>query len=351
MFKTRLIASAAIALFLSACATAAPVSAPAASQSPPPSATCQTDCITEFSPSSANGPFEPGVDSANGIAAGKDAVWFFEVNTNKIGRITVDGAISEFSIPGIPSVQGHLAVATDGAVWFTEDRANKIVRLAADGTIVEFVLPGGTGQILRSIVAGPNGDVWYLARGTNQINHIDRAGVVTTSQVLPPLPTVGPGFPPNQGIGAGMCLGPDGAFWFVDTPAKKVGRWTAAGGVKEWDAGAPGPRIVAGPDGALWFTESAINKIGRITTDGQLTEFALEDKANPIGITAGPDGAVWFTEYGLSKIGRIAMDGQITLFTIPTAKSTPFAVVTGPDGNIWFTGGASGKIGRIRLKR
>lgn len=31
--------------------------------------------------------------------------------------------------------------------------------------------------------------------------------------------------------------------------------------------------IAAGPDGALWFTELYANKIGRITTTGVLTEF------------------------------------------------------------------------------
>ena len=38
--------------------------------------------------------------------------------------------------------------------------------------------------------------------------------------------------------------------------------------------------IVAGPDGALWFTEQRAKKIGRITTSGQFTEYQLPHYTN-----------------------------------------------------------------------
>src|SRR5919108_734852 len=54
--------------------------------------------------------------------------------------------------------------------------------------------------------------------------------------------------------------------------------------------------IAAGPDGALWFTEFVANKIGRITTDGaSITEFTVSRRdRSPFGIAAGPDSALWF---------------------------------------------------------
>src|SRR5438552_3803240 len=65
--------------------------------------------------------------------------------------------------------------------------------------------------------------------------------------------------------------------------------------------------IVAGPDGALWFTELFANKIGRITTSGAITEYAIPPLnfggGTPNDITAGPDGALWFGE--TTNIGRI----------------------------------------------
>ena len=49
------------------------------------------------------------------------------------------------------------------------------------------------------------------------------------------------------------------------------------GEVTEYPLPTPAPPtgIAAGPDGALWFTEPAANRIGRITTAGDITEFAL----------------------------------------------------------------------------
>ena len=46
--------------------------------------------------------------------------------------------------------------------------------------------------------------------------------------------------------------------------------------------------ITLGPDGALWFNEAAANKIGRITLQGDVTEFPTPDAT--FGIATGPDG-------------------------------------------------------------
>ena len=326
-----------------------------------PSASCSANCVTEFTtaastfaPPQSNGTPIPGtpLDLVTGIATGTDgAVWFFEVNTNKLGRLATDGALSEFLIPGAPSMQGFVAVAKDGSVWVTGDRAGTLTRRSTDGTFTQFPLGLAPNQILRSVLVGPDSEIWYLARGTNKLGRITSAGAITEFAVLPP-PTPGVPGPAAQGIGAGVTLGPDNAFWFIDGANGKVGRWSSTAGTKEFDVpGGAGPRITSGPDGALWFTEFAGNKIGRITVDGLVTEFSLPDKTSPIGITAGPDRAIWFTAYGSGKIGRMTLDGQLALFDVPTAKSTPFGITTGTDGNIWFTGGASGKVGRVRLKQ
>src|ERR1700730_6073061 len=68
--------------------------------------------------------------------------------------------------------------------------------------------------------------------------------------------------------------------------------------------------IAAGPDGALWFTETFASRIGRITTSGVVSEFPLPTSGSgPADIAAGPDGALWFTEEGVHKIGRITTSG------------------------------------------
>src|ERR1700751_50699 len=73
-----------------------------------------------------------------------------------------------------------------------------------------------------------------------------------------------------------------------------------------------------GPDGALWFCESGASKIGRLDPDrGSFTEFALPTpNATPIGITLGGDGNLWFAEKAANKIGRIPRRGEITEFSL-----------------------------------
>ena len=63
--------------------------------------------------------------------------------------------------------------------------------------------------------------------------------------------------------------------------------------------------ITAGPDGAMWFTELLANRIGRIDSDGNVSEYPLPSAGSmPSMIAAGGDGALWFTENQGNRIGR-----------------------------------------------
>ncbi|MFE9799778.1 hypothetical protein ACFYP6_12970 [Streptomyces goshikiensis] len=92
--------------------------------------------------------------------------------------------------------------------------------------------------------------------------------------------------------------------------------------------------IAAGPDGALWFAETAADRIGRITTDGSVTEYPLPcTGAFPSAITAAGD-AVWFTMNQANAIGRIGMDGRITEYPLPDRSARPHAVTTDANGTV-----------------
>ncbi len=150
----------------------------------------------------------------------------------------------------------------------------------------------------------------------------------------------------------GIASGPDGALWFTDDAASRIGRITADGTVTSFSAGLTGERttwIARGPDGAMWFTEGTAGApyhVGRITTGGQVTEYSYGISGQPVGITAGPDGAVWFTE--ANGVARIATDGQVTEHSAGvTPGSSPADIVTGPDGALWFTEYLAPQVGRI----
>src|SRR5215470_4225185 len=81
-----------------------------------------------------------------GIAVGPDgALWFGEFGSNKIGRITAGGVITEFAIPppadGPAVGAGLVGRGPDGAIWFVEFYANKIGRITTGGALTEFAVP------------------------------------------------------------------------------------------------------------------------------------------------------------------------------------------------------------------
>jgi uncharacterized repeat protein (TIGR01451 family) len=166
------------------------------------------------------------------------------------------------------------------------------------------------------------------------------------------VPAVITEFPLNTALPApqGIAAGPDGALWYTDTGANKIGRVSTTGGVTEFSLPTPlsDPKgIVAGPDGNLWFTEFGVDRIARITTGGVITEFQLTLNSGPSDIAVGSDGALWFTESASDQIGRITVTGTVTEFIVPGGGSTPFGIAAGPDGQLWFTEFDSNEIGAI----
>ena len=201
------------------------------------------------------------------------------------------------------------------------------------------------------ITTGPDGALWFAESSANKIGRITTAGVITEF----PIPTAG-SFPDD------IRTGPDGALWFTEFFGKNIGRIPVTATVANPQitefptptATSDPDGITAGPDGALWFVENDANKIGRITTAGVFTEFPIPTAgSNARKIATGADGALWFTEQTPgNKIGRIpttatVANPQITEFPIPTANSGPYGITTGPDGALWFAEEGTSKIGRI----
>jgi virginiamycin B lyase len=272
------------------------------------------------------------------LAVGPDgALWFGLVRdflppvrhpwTMSVGRITTAGAISEFPLPSAYKLLSGITAGPDGALWFTEVNDQKLGRMTTTGEFTELPVPSSTGHL---ITAGPDGALWYIDGHERRIVRITTTGTVTEFP-----------HPLAQNL-IGLTPGPDGALWFTDCLAPQIGRITTAGVISTFhlppaaqssvdkttpNLGACG--ITAGPDGALWFTETYLNKIGRITTTGELSEFPLPRAHRyPFAITAGSDGALWFTEKLLNnrgKIGRIARtdEGDIERIQLEPEITSP----------------------------
>ena len=106
-------------------------------------------------------------------------LWFAEVLGNRIGRITTDGAITEFLVPTPNSRPTVVAAGPDGNLWFTErgtvaSPGNKVGRITPEGAITEYTLPNPGSRPL-GITAGPDGNVWFTEQAGNRIGRIDPA--------------------------------------------------------------------------------------------------------------------------------------------------------------------------------
>jgi streptogramin lyase len=272
-----------------------------------------------------------------GIVQGPDgALWFTE--SDRIGRITTSGAITEFQGGGSPVLQPYLMTSgPDGNLWITA-LGNRVWRLTPTGTFTVFPVLAANANP-HGITTGPDGNLWIAESFTNRIVRMTTAGVAIGF----PVPTAGA--QPEE-----IVAGPDGNLWFTERNAHKIGRITPAGVITEFPlptAASVPTAITVGPDGNLWFTEYNADKIGRITLAGVVTEFPLPTRGSrPGGITATASH-VWFTEQQGNRIGRITMAGVITEYGIPTAAASLAGITPGPDGRIWFLERGADKVGRI----
>ena len=144
--------------------------------------------ITEFPP------LNPG-SQPNGITAGPDGnLWFTEEAatppgptnpgpgvSNKIGRITPSGILTEFQVPTVYSGPFGITAGPDGNLWFTESVSNKIGRITPTGSITEFSIPTSNSSP-EDIAAGPDGNLWFVERLGNAIGRITPTGVISTSR-------------------------------------------------------------------------------------------------------------------------------------------------------------------------
>jgi uncharacterized protein (TIGR03437 family) len=256
------------------------------------------------------------VSNPSGIAAGPDGnLWYTEMAGNAIGRITPGSSTTGCSATDPPTEYStglsansqpyQIVAGPDGNLWFTEQTGNRIGSITIAGAITEYatLTPKSTPY---GIAVGMDGNLWFTEWVGGRIGRITTAGVITEYSAGLSAGTIGL---------TGIAAGPDGNLWFAEGTGNRIGSITTDGIITEYSAGLSAGSfpngIVAGADGALWFTEQTGARIGRITTDGAITEYSsgLTKNSSPVGIALGPDSAIWFTEGRGGRIGRIARVG------------------------------------------
>ena len=250
-----------------------------------------------------------GVGVLQGIAPGADnTIWFTSREENMVRRMTTDGKFTgEFKIPSTSTVPGdmtkgcwprEIAPGPDGNLWFAEMSTSKIGRITPQGEIKEFPIPTELSKPY-CVVTGPDKNIWFTESAVNKIGKLEPdTGKVTEFAI-----------PTAKAFAREITVGADGNLWFTENSADKIGKITPDGKITEFDlpkASQP-VGITKGSDGNVWFCEFKSGKIGRITPEGKITEFAVKaPNGQPFCITSGPDGNVWYALQA-NRIGRIKL--------------------------------------------
>jgi len=127
--------------------------------------------------------------------------------------------------------------------------------------------------------------------------------------------------------------------------------------IREWavSKGARPHDPAVGPDGALWFTEQMANKLGRLDPKtGEIKEYLLPDDKNagPHGLVADRDGNIWFTANFGGYIGKLdPRTGHVDEFKMTSEKADdPHSLMFDGNGILWFTVQGGNMVGRLDPK-
>jgi virginiamycin B lyase len=244
------------------------------------------------------------------------------------------GAFATYHLPNTNSRPTSILAAPDGAIWFAEAGRGAIGRITPHGRLTEFPLAApdeGPGNL----IIGPDGNVWFTEEGGAKIGRVTPSGAVTE-------------FPlPGNMHPTSVAAGPDGTLWLSTDPPQHVMRMSVTGQLLgEYPLPATGgalPGLARGPDGAVWFAVQGTHNIGRLRPDG--TPVTFQSAVSVDGpLVAGPDGNVWFSGALGATLGRVSSDGHFAYFpaggpliAVKRLPGTLMSLTAGPDGNVWFT--------------
>jgi streptogramin lyase len=253
-------------------------------------------------------------------------------------QVTID----EFPVPTGGSRPYTIVAGPDGALWFTESIGNKIGRITTAGSIKEYQVPTADSGPY-GIATGSDGNIWFTERFGDQIARFKIAGQQISEFPIAPFAQAWD-----------IAPGADGSLWFVEEDIHQVGKITTSGAVAEFPIGTccfP-THIAPGVDGNVWYTIEISDQIGRVDPFGNTTLFPVSDEFEQVllwDITPGPDGNLWFSELAGRAIGRITTAGAVTEHTIPGDFSGIAGVGAGWDGNIWYTENDTNLVGSIDI--
>src|SRR5262249_36642881 len=142
----------------------------------------------------------------NSVASGPDGnVWYADGANNQIDVVSPGGSIAVYSTNNNVSVPDVLATGPDNQMWIYGTTSlspfRAIMEMAPNGATSLLALTGASIGSITSMIAAPDGNMWFSQTSPNGIGFVTPAGAVTIY---------------NAGAGlsgtptAGLALGSDG---------------------------------------------------------------------------------------------------------------------------------------------
>lgn len=303
-----------------------------------------------------------GLDS---IAAGPDgALWFTELDADKVGRITTGGRLTEYPVPsstdGVSGTGPSYIVASGGAMWFLNDGGASVYRIAASGA--DKRLYDSLAYSALNLAPSAAGGVWLMMAMSPSPADGDGLGLLTATGRVTFFPATHPYGPPA------IELAPGGTSVWYSNQGDSLNSINAAGQERSHPVTSLSADDISSfafaRNGTVYYTEylsgedlipSCCGAVGYVSGHtSHITPVGPQQTGQgilPHSLLAGPGGDLYFAvsisgTAGFSGIGRI--DPRTNRMQLAsTGHYVPGDMTLGPDGALWFVDSAHNVVGRI----
>lgn len=286
----------------------------------------------------------PSRTIAGNICASPDNLYVYFVANTTVGRIAMDGSITEFDVPSKGAAAMKLvgcSFSPKGILYFADQSRNLIYAFSPKTFVfVTFPIPApNTG--IAGVQFHSDWLLYIMVSGSNAVHRMQRDGTF-----LPVIQLQSGTYP----HGPSSC---GGNVWFAENTANRVAYVDPAGKLFEFTLPIPYSSpfsTVCAPDGGVYFTLNSANRIGRIDlATFQITTWPVPTANSlPKGISLSLNG-VCFAESNVNQIGCMPLlGGAITETQLPVRSSSPNKLVYGPDGGVWISQAEVSYVARLQ---
>jgi streptogramin lyase len=239
-----------------------------------------------------------------------------------------------------------IVAGPDGNLWATVELGQRLVQVTPAGIYTDWPNPGAVR--LFDLVVGPDNHLWVTEASAI-------AGDIGVWQFrldtftwhwfpLTPLPIGG------STSQFGICVVPGGRLAVTDFAGMRIRIINTAGtllGTIDLTGPAWNPyQIITGPDNELWWTAQGVGGFGvHNTTTAGVVNFFIPLSGIANDLCNGPDGNVWVMT--TANIYKITQTPVVTQFAGAGSDSLSGGCSPGPDGNVWYVIPSADFIGRI----